>query len=51
MALSKDVTDDTLQARIDNLVPNKCCTLVYTLGFEFLCNNFHAVIENFLQRG
>jgi len=32
MALSKDVTDDTLQARIDNLVPNKCCTLVYTSG-------------------
>ncbi|XP_067017003.1 long-chain-fatty-acid--CoA ligase ACSBG2-like [Acropora muricata] len=32
MALSKDVTDDTLQARIDNLVPNKCCTLIYTSG-------------------
>ncbi|XP_068722136.1 long-chain-fatty-acid--CoA ligase ACSBG2-like isoform X1 [Montipora capricornis] len=32
MELSKDVPDETLQARINNLVPNKCCTLIYTSG-------------------
>ena len=33
MELSKEVADEVLQARIDDLVPNKCCTLVYTVSF------------------
>ena len=32
MELSKDVADEVLQARIDNLAPNKCCTLIYTVS-------------------
>ncbi|XP_068694662.1 long-chain-fatty-acid--CoA ligase ACSBG2-like isoform X2 [Montipora foliosa] len=32
MKLGKEVADEVLQARIDDLVPNKCCTLVYTSG-------------------
>lgn len=32
MELGKDVAEETLQARIDNLAPNKCCTLIYTSG-------------------
>lgn len=40
MELSKDVTDEVLQARIDNLVPNQCCTLIYTVshcGYVLFC--------------
>lgn len=33
MELGKDVGDEVLQARIDNLAPNKCCTLIYTVSF------------------
>lgn len=32
MELGKDVAEETLQARIANLAPNKCCTLIYTSG-------------------
>lgn len=32
MELGKEVSDETLQARMDELVPNRCCTLVYTSG-------------------
>lgn len=31
MELGKDVAEETLQARIANLAPNKCCTLIYTV--------------------
>ena len=32
MEVGKDVADETLQERIDNLAPNKCCTLIYTVS-------------------
>ena len=32
MELGKDVAEETLQARIANLAPNKCCTLIYTVS-------------------
>lgn len=32
MEAGKDVPDETLQERMNELVPNKCCTLVYTSG-------------------
>ena len=32
MELGKEVSDETFQARMDELVPNRCCTLVYTVS-------------------
>lgn len=32
MEAGNDVPDETLQERMNELVPNKCCTLVYTSG-------------------
>ena len=34
MELGKDVADEILQARIDDLAPNKCCTLIYTVSLQ-----------------
>lgn len=36
MEVGKGVSDETLQERMDELVANKCCTLVYTVSFDFL---------------
>lgn len=36
MEVGKGVSDETLQERMDELVANKCCTLVYTVSFYFL---------------
>lgn len=35
MEVGKGVSDETLQERMDELVANKCCTLVYTVSFDF----------------
>ena len=32
MEAGKDVPDDVLQERINDLAPNKCCTLIYTVS-------------------
>lgn len=32
MEFGKEVPDDVLQQRINDLAPNKCCTLIYTSG-------------------
>lgn len=37
MELGKDVAEETLQARIANLAPNKCCTLIYTVSSSMTC--------------
>lgn len=39
MELGKDVAEETLQARIDNLAPNKCCTLIYTVSLQYLSSH------------
>jgi len=31
MEFGKEVPDDVLQQRINDLAPNKCCTLIYTV--------------------
>lgn len=36
MELGKDVAEETLQARIANLAPNKCCTLIYTVSSSII---------------
>ena len=36
MEVGKEVPDETLQERINELAPNKCCTLVYTVSFDCL---------------
>lgn len=36
MELGKDVAEETLQARIANLAPNKCCTLIYTVSSSMI---------------
>ena len=35
MEAGKDVPDDVLQERINDLAPNKCCTLIYTVSSFF----------------
>lgn len=35
MEVGKEVPDDVLQERINDLAPNKCCTLIYTVSFSF----------------
>jgi len=32
MEVGKEVPDDVLQERINDLAPNKCCTLIYTVS-------------------
>jgi hypothetical protein len=34
--LGKDVSDVELQERINNLVPNKCASLIYTVNFNII---------------
>ena len=45
MELGKDVADEALQSRIDNLAPNKCCTLIYTVSFHFSSLQFKTVVK------
>ena len=35
MEFGKEVPDDVLQERINDLAPNKCCTLIYTVSSYF----------------
>ena len=35
MEVGKGVPDDVLQGRINDLAPNKCCTLIYTVSSFF----------------
>lgn len=44
MELGKEVSDETLQARMDELVPNRCCTLVYTVS-----HSIAQIIQSWLQ--
>ena len=34
MQLSDKVSDDTLEQRIRQLAPNKCCSLIYTVRYN-----------------
>lgn len=36
--LSRFVSDEQLNSRINSLAPNKCCTLVYTVSNVQFCN-------------
>ena len=47
MEVGKGVSDETLQERMDELVANKCCTLVYTVSFDFLLT--FSGLSNVLQ--
>lgn len=40
MEIGKEVPDDVLQERIDELTPNKCCTLIYTVSPSFCTSSY-----------
>ena len=39
MEMGKDVSDATLQERIKDMAPNKCCTLIYTVSLLHVDTN------------
>ena len=45
MEAGKDVPDDVLQERINDLAPNKCCTLIYTVSssFDFVLSSWQFI--------
>ena len=45
MELGKEVGDDILQARIDGLRPNKCCTLIYTVTMMSIENDMSQYVQ------
>ena len=53
MEAGKDVPDDVLQERINDLAPNKCCTLIYTVSssFDFVLSSWQFIIILFRASG
>jgi len=50
MEVGKEVPDDVLQERINDLAPNKCCTLIYTVSSFFdLVLSWHYVLTFITQ--